>query len=356
MRDKQVSLYCTEGGSDKVYTLWIEEKDGLFTVQALGGRRGGSMTPYTKGKPGSRPEAEKTYASVLKEKLGKGYHEGADAPAFSHVEDAVDTDLRPMLLTDASGEDPEPYLKDPSWGAQQKMNGKRIMIRTTARGVIGANRRGLECPIPEIVRTELAYGDADLDGEMIGDTYHAFDLLEMGGTDCRKDPYQERHAELEAWRPTLDHFKVVPLVTGEKAKRALYAKLQADRQEGIVFKKLEAAYLSGRVENLKKAIAIKIKFYSEGSFLVTGWTKGKSSVAVALVDPKTKEQVPAGSVTVAQKYVEQVEAGKIIRVRYLYATDANQLYQPTLDPDGNGSVVADGGPDAPGTLKHEGKD
>ena len=49
---------------------------------------------------------------------------------------------------------------------------------------------------------------------------------------------------------------------------------------------------------------------------------------------------------------EMILIGGIIRKK----SGSNQLYQPTLDPDGNGSVVADGPADAPGTLKHEGKD
>lgn len=355
VKDK-MTLECHEGGSNKQYTIWLEAKAGGWSVEFQFGPIGGFVQGGTKTKtPVALDEARKIYDRIVKEKRAKGYVEGADAPAFSQTEGAKDTGLRPMLLTDASGTDPEPYLKDPSWGAQRKMNGKRIMIRTTAAGVVGANRRGLECPIPDIIRTELAYGDADLDGELIGDVYHAFDLLQMGEADLRGEPYRERHAELDAWRPTLVHFKVVPLVTGEKAKRALYAKLQADRQEGIVFKRLDGAgYLPGRIENLGKAVAVKIKFYTEGSFLVLDWNRGTSSVQVAALDGK--KHVAVGNVTVAAKYADQIAKGDIVKVRYLYATAASQLYQPVLDATDAGSVIADGPADKLSSLKHEGKE
>lgn len=351
----KITLYCTEGGSDKQYTVWIEEKDGGWIVPFQYGPRGGWVQSKVKTPaPVSFDEANKVYEKVLKTQRAKGYVEGQDAPAFSQTEGAKDTGLRPMLLTDASGEDPEPFLIDPRWGAQQKMNGKRIMIRTTARGVIGSNRRGLECPIPEILRTELAYGDADLDGELIGDVYHAFDILQMGESDMRGDPYRERHAELGAWRPTLNHFKTVPLVTGEKAKRTLYKKLQADRQEGIVFKLLDAAYLPGRIESLQKAVAIKIKFYSEGSFQVLDWNKGVSSVEIGAFE--AKKIVSVGNVTVPSKYAANIKKGDVIRVKYLYATAGNQLYQPSLDPTDDGHIASEGEVEKLSSLKHEGKE
>lgn len=354
VKDK-MTLECHEGGSNKQYTVWLEAKNDGWSVEFQFGPIGGFVQGGTKTKtPVPLADAKKIYDKIVREKRAKGYVEGADAPAFSQTAGASDTGLRPMLLTDASGQDPEPYLKDPAWAAQRKMNGKRIMIRTTAGGVIGSNRRGLECPIPDIIRTELAYGDADLDGELIGDIYHAFDILEMDGKNLRGEPYRERHAELDAWRPTLNHFRTVPLVVGEKAKRALYAKLQADRQEGIVFKRLEAAYLPGEIKNLGKTGAIKMKFYTEGSFFVLDWNKGTSSVQVAALDGK--KHVSVGNVTVAAKYVDQVSKGDVVRVRYLFATGGDQLYQPTLDPTDAGSVVADSPADKLSSLKHEGKD
>lgn len=361
MPEKRISLYCTEGGADKVYTLWLEPAGGAWTVEAQWGRRGGPIQAGAKTpKPVSREDAEKVYEKTLKEKRAKGYHEGADAPTFSQTKDAIDTGVRPMLLTPDDEDSLDKYISEHGWAGQEKKNGKRILLKAGDE-VVGINRRGLECPIPEELAKAVRGSNKLFDGELIGSEYHAFDLLAEGPgfkENLRQDPLTQRFLKTSQAVKALksDLVQIVDLVFGPSEKRKLVERLQSGRKEGVVFKRENGLYVPGKVESLAKSFAVKIKFYSEGAFLVTGWTKGKSSVAVALVDPKTKEQIPAGNVTVAQKYVDQVEAGKVIRVRYLYATDANQLYQPTLDPDDSGSVLSDGMPDKPGTLKHEGKD
>lgn len=366
MAEKRVSLYCTEGGSDKVYTLWVEPKGGLWSVEANWGRRGGAMQAGAKTpKPVSRADAEKVYEKTLSEKRAKGYHEGEDAPAFSQVKDAVDAGVRPMLLTPAEESDIDRFVADDAWGGQQKMNGKRVILKVGGGKVVGVNRRGLECPIP--VAVEKAFSPRlhlVLDGELIGDVYHAFDILERGTTsglvdDLRGLGMRARHIILSgpAWLACADdEVRVVPLVIGKREKAKLVDDLRKQNQEGVVFKKLDGTYVPGKVENLAKAAAVKVKFYAEGAFSVLCWNKGTSSIQVALRDPKNGKLVPCGNVTIAQKYAAQVKDGFTVRVRYLYATDADQLYQPNLDPDDHGSVVSDGPADKVGSLKHEGKD
>jgi bifunctional non-homologous end joining protein LigD len=353
MNDKRISLYCTEGGSDKVYTLWIEEKGGLCTVQALGGRRGGSMTPYTKGKPGSLADVEKTYASVLKEKLGKGYHEGEDAPAYTEGTGKKDGGLRPMLLTPDVEENLDRYINDDAWGAQEKFNGHHVMIRATSNAVQAYNKKGLERPIPlEIMEVMESFRNCvcELDGELVGDFLYVFDnMADKGDCQTRADNLL-KYVGLFG----VGNIKLSPLVVGREAKRAFVDDLIKRKKEGVVFKRLDAIYTPGKVDNLMKSVAVKIKFYAEGSFLVLDWNKGVSSVEVAAKDGK--KTVSIGNVTIPAKYANAIKKGDCLRVRYLYATDADQLYQPTLDADDAGNVVADSGPDALGTLKHEGKD
>jgi bifunctional non-homologous end joining protein LigD len=352
---QRISLYNREGGSDKVYTLWLEKSGNLYTVQAQWGRRGGpQQTGAKNSSPVSLEKARVIYEKTLKEKRAKGYHEGEDAPAYSMVEGAQDTGLRPMLLTDLSGEDPNRFLVDPNWGAQQKMNGKRIMIRTANGKVTGSNRRGLACPIPKSVENELLTTSGVIDGELIGDTYYAFDMLEAGHLDLRTNPYKNRVLVLENAIKAFKNIKVVPVATAEKDKRDLMEHLMATNQEGIVFKKLDAPYEPGRRENALKTIAVKVKFYAEVAAQIIDWT-GKQSVEVGLASGKGLTSV--GKVTVPTKYVDQVKKGELVRVKYLYATSADQLFQAHLDPDDSGSVIADHDKADPITaLKHEGKE
>jgi len=352
MSDK-ISLYCTEG-ADKVYVLWIEEKGGLYVVQALGGRRGGSMTPYTKGKPGSLADAEKTYASVLKEKQGKGYHEGVDAPAYTEGTGKKDGGLRPMLLTPDVEENLDRYIQDDAWGVQEKFNGHHVMIKASNGSVTAYNKKGLERPIPQAIEKALKGETCLLDGELVGEMFYVFD--DMGVIDPEKADYGTRALCLAGYIRSLEspNLQEALLVFSRAGKKAFVIDLIRRKKEGVVFKLLSAKYTPGKVENLAKAVAVKIKFYSEGSFLVLDWNKGVSSVEVAA--KAGKKTVSIGNVTIPAKYANAIKKGDCLRVRYLYATDADQLYQPTLDPDDAGNVIADSGPDALISLKHEGKD
>jgi bifunctional non-homologous end joining protein LigD len=356
---EKVTLYCREGGSDKQYTIWIEEdqsstKIDRWTVQAQWGRRGGTVQAGTKTpKPVARSQAEDVMEKILKEKRAKGYSEGPDAPAFKQVLGAMDSGLRPMLLTDATDGGEAAYIESSAWGAQEKMNGKRIMLDVFPDGrVVGVNRRGLECPIPETVvdafkpKRDRRTPRLTLDGEMIGEVYHAFDLL-LEDDDAGKEIDRKlvamnvRNYRLAmVLKPFLNaSMKFVGLVVPVDGKRMLVSQLRAGRKEGVVFKKLDAPYVPGKVENLAKATAVKVKFYSEGTFLVIAWND-KSSVQIAAYDDQGIETIQVGNVTVPAKYVDQINEamghevkGKrvLIRVRYLYPDDAGCVVRDSWD-------------------------
>lgn len=359
----KLSLYCKEGGSDKVYTLWLEEKSDGFLVNFNYGPRGGWVKDGTKTpKPVSKAEAEKIYEKKLKEQKAKGYTVGEDAPAFSQTEGVEDSGLRPMLLTNCTDEGPERFIEEEAWAAQEKLNGKRIMIRRTKDGqVIGSNKRGLVCPIPVALAEEVkAFGHpVTLDGELIGDVYHVFDLLEMVG-DWRDVRFGKRHDEVLEYFSEKKHIRVVPRIFGREEKAKFVKDLMKRRKEGVVFKLLGGHYMPGRIEDPKKAIAVKVKFYAAISAVVIGWKKDKQSIEVGLREEMKGSKaniISVGWVTVPTKYVEQIEIGKPVRVKYLYATAGHQIYQAHLDPTTDGQVMADQVlADPYGDLKYEGKE
>ena len=269
----------------------------------------------------------------------------------------------PQLLTPGTEDDIDTFVNDPAWGAQQKMNGKHLIAKALDGRVTGINKRGLECPMPESVQEALKNQNVLLDAEVIGDALHVFDLMATGpNLEQNYRDYGLDYRCLLALMATKDanspHVKFVGLVMGKKAKRALVTSLKKRHKEGVVFKKLKAPYRPGRANSLKKADNVKIKFYAEVAAGVMRWTE-KSSVEVGL---RTKVMgrpylVSIGKVTVHAKYAPQIEEGSIIRVKYLYATEADQLFQAHLDPTDDGSVIADQGKADPVTaLKHEGKD
>jgi len=259
-----------------------------------------------------------------------------------------------MLLTDASEEGPDRFIESDDWAGQEKMNGKRIMVHAAAGKVIGVNRRGLECPIPATISKTFKLAAVTLDGEMIGDVYHAFDVLSLHGESMTSLTTEARHRALSEYQKkfndsydedkrawTSDVIRVVPLVFGREAKKALVDELRSKRREGVVFKHVGAVYEPGRVERLSLSSAVKCKFYAEVAAVVLRWTD-KSSIEVGLRDGAMgAEIVSVGKVTVAAKYANQIEPGCVVRVRYLYATSKRILYQANLDPTSDGSVLAD---------------
>lgn len=356
----KATLYNTEGNADKVYVIWIEQVKGGYVVNAQWGRRGGSMQSGTKTKdPVSVEKADAIMEKVLKDKQAKGYHAGEDAPAYSMVKDSVDTGIRPMLLTAGTEDDIDRFVNDNSWGGQDKKNGKHLIVKSLNGVVTGINKRGLECPMPEAVQKALKSQNVLLDGEVIGDVLHVFDLMALGpnlGEDHRD--YGLDHRCVMGLMVVKDanspHVKFVGLVTGKKAKRALVARLYKGRKEGVVFKRLDAPYRPGRIHSLKKADNVKIKFWKEIAAKVLEWTS-KQSVRLEVRSVRGVQSI--GKVTVATKYVKQIKVGSIVRVKYLYATDAHQLFQAHLDPTDDGSVIADQViPDTSFDLKYEGKD
>lgn len=341
---KRTTMECHEGGSNKDYMIWIEPKDGGFIVQALWGAIGGSKQSGSKTpKPVSLADAENVLEKVVKEKLAKGYTVGGNVPAYSQVEGKTDSGVRPMLLTEAhEEEDLERLIKDDKWAAQVKLNGMRLMVRMKTGKVTAINRKGLERSISLTVEKALAkLPDCLLDGEMIGEIYYPFDLMEAGTTDHRMSKMRTRHdrlwAILEGANPKF--IRPVATVYEEKPKRTLANDLRASRKEGVVFKLVDGIYEPGRREDLKKAIAVKVKFLKDLSAVVKTWNTGKASIELVVFDED--REVSIGNCTVPAKYTNQIKPGAVVNVRYLYATAGDKLFQPRLSPTDDGIVTRD---------------
>jgi bifunctional non-homologous end joining protein LigD len=319
-----VELAYREGSSDKVYRAAVEAQGGGFVVNFAYGRRGASLAAGTKTQaPVALGEALSVYERLVKSKLAKGYTPtGAMGLGMNLAEERKDTGLRAMLLNPITEDQAEPYLRDSDWCAQEKFDGKRILVRKTATGVEAANRNGMATGFPTPIADRLmrVEGDFVIDGELVGDMFFAFDILENMGHDWRPYGY---HYRLVALRALLEELEFGPVSVVETyrddQKRAAVALLRTENKEGVVFKNLEAPWMAGRPAS--GGNALKLKFWASCSCIVAR-VNGKRSVELALGG------VSVGNVTIPANQEIPI-AGQVVEVRYLYVTGpGGSLYQP----------------------------
>lgn len=344
----QASLYFQDGSSDKEYHLQLKEVvSNGYTVNFQYGRRGSALKDGTKTpQPVGLDEARKIYEKILAEKVGKGYRPGdtgaqyVSSPDVGNPTAVKEVIFIPQLLNPIEESEIEKYLRDDSYGAQEKKDGEHQPVHKKAGKVMVTNKKGQAIGHLKALENAIHVdGDVIVDAEAIGVTFHAFDLLEAMGEDLRSLRYLDRYETLaKMFEQGLftDMIVLVPLAIGYKAKKALYNSLK--KKEGIVFKKLDAPYSPGKAHS----DMWKAKFYHELSARVAKSREGKRSVGLELLDGGKWVQV--GNCTIPPNK-EIPAVGSILEVRYLYAYRGGSLYQttyekPRIDVDAEECTVA----------------
>ena len=326
---QRVTLYYREGSSDKVYQASIEPQGEGFVVNFAYGRRGSTMSTGTKTQsPVDHETATRIFTKLVNEKKAKGYTEGPDGTPYqnSDKQDRV-TGLLPQLLNPIGEQEVRRLLRDPAFCLQEKFDGRRVLVRKNQAEIHGINRKGLLIGLPETVFQSVNAIPSNfvLDGECIGDVLYAFDLLEWDGEDLRTRPYQHRLVKLSNLlnRPNLKFIKFVQTASDPANKERLFRHLQAEKKEGVVFKRLGAPYTPGRPNS--GGNQLKHKFYATLSAVVAQ-INDKRSVELRLLNGKG--WIPVGNVTIPPNS-KVPKVGEVVECRYLYAfVESNALYQP----------------------------
>jgi bifunctional non-homologous end joining protein LigD len=327
---ERTTLYFRQGSSDKVYHAAVEPSGDKFIVTFAFGRRGSTLSIGTKtASPVEYAAAKKIYDKLLAEKTAKGYTPGEDGTPYQQTgkEDRA-TGIVPQLLNAIDEEYAQKLMVDDNWLLQEKFDGRRLLIRSAGSEVVGINRTGLivalSMPLVQIFQ-QLKADSCLLDGEVVGDIYYAFDLLEIDGRVLRKHRYFDRLSSLRRLigESSDSILHLVFTAGGSTAKRKLLDSLRHQRREGAVFKHADAPYSPGRPAS--GGDQLKLKFTTSASCIVAGVNGSKRSVALELRDGK--KAVAVGNVTIPSNH-QIPRAGDVVEIRYLYAFPGGSLYQP----------------------------
>jgi bifunctional non-homologous end joining protein LigD len=205
-------------------------------------------------------------------------------------------DMRPLPATLAPmhAELHDAPFNHADWMWEPKLDGYRALAFITGEGVQLRSRRGLElaADFPRLAAElgKQAVRGMVLDGEIVAFdatgkpsfnalqnrtqqvVYYCFDLLYFEGIDLRKAPYSDRRRYLaQCLLPS----PLVQLVHAEEDGIALHKAALASGLEGVVGKRKESRYESGR----RSASWLKVKSTHSADFVIGGYTKGKGSRA-----------------------------------------------------------------------------
>ena len=334
MDQEQVSLRYTDGSSDKVYHAQLAPQDGGFVVNVQYGRRGGTLQTGTKTfAPVSYDQAKKVYDKLIASKRSKGYTDGEDGTPYQGSALAgQQSGLVPQLLNAIDETTVKAMGADDAWFLQEKIDGVRCMVRCDIGTVEGSNRKGLVLPLPAPVVDSITAlvdgGQAVLDGELVGDVYHVFDLLELNGGNLRPYGAEERYCRLAALFGDDDDDPNVTLVvafTTSAGKQEAFSRLKAERAEGVVFKRKDSPYVPGRPHS--GGNQLKCKFKASATVHVDGQNPGKRSVMMSVRTGDFGARVAVGNVSIPVND-DIPEAGTCVEVEYLYAYPGGSLFQP----------------------------
>jgi bifunctional non-homologous end joining protein LigD len=326
---QSASLYFREGSSDKEYHAAIEPRGEGYIVTFAYGRRGTTLTTGTKTQfPVTLDEATKVFNKLVASKTAKGYKaSGESARGYQQSgNEGIDSGIRCQLLNAIEESEVSRLLLGTTHCLQEKHDGRRLMVRKLGDEIVGINRRGLIVAIPNPIREAVEHIPFDvlIDGEAVGDTLHAFDLLEVKGNDLRHRRYIDRFAGLiMTIPPNLPALRWVSTSVDPNDKIEIYEELRSTNREGVVFKEVDAPFSPGRPNS--GGTMLKFKFVESASFVVTG-INAKRSVSLGLYDGDSL--VPAGNVTIPPNHTIP-KVGDVVETRYLYALrESGSIYQP----------------------------
>jgi len=136
--------------------------------------------------------------------------------------------------------DPQSLLSDDAYCAEEMLSGQRLLVSKYGSAVRGfcAGRIGHTLPLAVVNLARTFPDNFILDGEIVHDSFIAFDILAGRGATVCAEPFAQRRKLLESISP----FPMVAHAVGQKDKTALLERVRAACGAGIIFKRLDGPY------------------------------------------------------------------------------------------------------------------
>ena len=259
-------------------------------------------------------------------------------------------------------------LRSKAYIFEPKLDGYRALCEKKEGTLrfLSRNNRDITLEFPELSFGDRIKADCTLDGEIViydekgnpsfalmqqrkhlrhPPTYVAFDILELGGRDLRRLPLSERKQLLAE---TIDEGGNLQLMPSTENGEALWNVVKARGLEGVMAKKKESVYVTGR-----SRAWLKIKLEKTADCVIVGYaTKTREIASLALglyggatltyigqvgtgfreslLDKLSKELVRARNDVALPTNLRPVVPDKVCEVKYLEYTKDGRLRAPVF--------------------------
>lgn len=232
--------------------------------------------------------------------------------------------MKPMLsMLPPKGVNPDVYLDNGKYLVQQKLDGERLLVQIGGGKAVGFNRKGAQVPssdIPAFFHGPINTQEMIFDGEMIGKTFYAFDII----IDMKHD-FEERANILRFWkRANFTDVRVVATPKPGQTQAEFVNEVRDHGGEGVILKLKTGLYRPGK----RTLESIKYKFVQTCDVIVTELNRDGSELGVSTATIHNGALVDAGGCKVPPEALPLLKVGSVIEVRYLYAMPSHRLYQP----------------------------
>jgi ATP-dependent DNA ligase len=248
--------------------------------------------------------------------------------------------MKAMTFHAATDHDLQTAIQDPSYAIEPKLDGVRCVAHVSGGVARLLNRNGkplaaASCNaarggIINQLENDFPSGDWVLDGEIMSDgKLWLFDLPFAGsGVVVQSMSFQDRREALEkleellGWDDT-SAVHVVSHAATSSAKKLLVELVIEHGAEGVMIKRLDKPYTSGRVKH-----SLKYKLTATADVIVTARNvDGHTNAELGLFDDEDR-LVRVGRVSMIGR--PDVPVGTVLEVKFLYVGAGGRLYQPRV--------------------------